>query len=214
MKWLKDNWFILLVFAAAAFFFWEWQCNPPKIKTVAVPVEDTAKTKEFERQADSLKSHVGVQMTSINQLSDSLVNLKKTVRALMARIREDKTFINLPDSGLVTMDSDGYRFLVSRCDSLGNSFNDYILLSEAKESGQDSVISSQNSLISTKDSLIIEKQKFNDMLMASFKTTRDGFSDIQKQYERKIQWHKTKQTILVAIIIAEAAKIVYDASHK
>lgn len=214
MKWFKENWFILLIIGAAIFFFWEWQCNAPKVKSVEVPVEDTARAKQVENHADSLVRQINVQMASIDQLTDSLARVKKTVKSLIARVREGELSLGISGSGIISMDSAGYNAIFGRCDSLGGQFNDYILLSEAKQSKQDSVIVGQVVLISTKDSLIMAKQQFNDLLKASFKQTTDGFARIDNNYQKKLQWQKVKQKILVGIIVAEAAKIVYDSARK
>lgn len=214
MKWFNENWFILLIVGAAIFFFWEWQCNAPNVKSVEIPVEDTAKTKQLENHADSLVRQVGVQMASINQLTDSLATVKKTVRSLIARIRQSESIMGVSDSGIISMDSAGYYATIGACDSLGGQFDDYIMISGAKEGKQDSVIVGQMVLISTKDSIILAKQQFNDLLKASFKQTVDGFAKIDKNYQKKLQWQKVKQKILVGIIIAEAAKIIYDSSRK
>lgn len=214
MKWIKDNWFMLALIVSVIFMFWEWQCNAPKppdngkkqndsLTTVINKVEMASinKTDSLARGNDSLINWIGYIESRNEILSDSLSATKKNIRLLQAEIKTPDT-IGLMDPA---------------CLSLSDDFDKYILMSEEKEKGQDSINKTQMAIIDNLDTVIAENAQFTTLLHQSFTTCTANYDALYKNFNysaKKIQWFKIKEKGLLAIVLAETGKIILSSLKK
>jgi hypothetical protein len=196
------------------FLLYQWKCNATK----AAP--------DGKKQNDSLKEVINqVQMASTEKQSslardnDSLIDqnittqmrvsdLTGSLEASKKKIKELQVLVKSPDTiGLID----------PACASLSDEFDKYVVLSDQKEKGQDTIIQNQKTIITNKDSVITEKDKLNISTNNAFVMVANNYDDLYKSYNKQaknIKWQKTKSKVMTGVILAGVIKIILDASKK
>jgi hypothetical protein len=215
MKWDYRNWMILALVAAAALFFYEWRCDNKPAQTQSSLQQNTdsvvaavARHQADSLYIDSLKTDDSIhrrmtvaQNARINLLNDTLDKIKASVFKLRRTVLAPDT-VGLIDPG---------------CAGMSDAFDKYILVSEEKGRTQDSTIAIQQQIISNQDSITRAKDEFNAQLSRAFSQVTANFQDLSKlstSQDKTLKWSKIKEKGLIAVVLLEGGKILFDSLKK
>lgn len=208
MKWLRDNWFVVVLIVAVIVltFVLFKSCTPTKsadphkkeidsLKTVIQGVQ-MAGQKTIDSLTDSNKSFFESFQTAEGERSRLTVQLND-IKTLAARYKAQ-----------IKYNSDTVEILLS-CDSLSDAFDGYVFLTEQRERVTDSMLNYQHSVIVNLDSINNQRVYMNEVLKAAFATQNSFYNNLYTDYSKlnkNNKWQKLKSKGLFIIVAGLAAK--------
>jgi len=204
---MAKNIYIAILIAIIAFLLFRQCSNTPSYHDAekkqvdslvnVVKIAETQKTEDSVRFADSIMVQEEVIKKQVAERSAIIAELSNIKRQ----------FNNYKNS---KQDTDTIQLLAS-CDSIENSFTEYIELSEAEQKMADSIILGKDKIITNKDSIILVQSNFNQTLKSSFNQVTDNYNSLFTDYKkaiRKSKWAKIKEKGLVILVLGLTGAVI------